>query len=77
MARYVFCLKLRKFGFFPCDTYLFSWHAFQKQWWEFKSKHMDKVLFFKVRISSTVFNVGEIMLISVVQVLNAISLLLV
>lgn len=20
----------------------------QKQWWEFKSKHMDKVLFFKV-----------------------------
>lgn len=23
-------------------------HLLQRQWWEFKSKHMDKVLFFKV-----------------------------
>ncbi|XP_020276973.1 DNA mismatch repair protein MSH6-like isoform X2 [Asparagus officinalis] len=33
--------------FLPCD-FLKSLSGGQKQWWEFKSKHMDKVLFFKV-----------------------------
>jgi hypothetical protein len=35
----------------------------QRQWWDFKSKHMDKVLFFKVLI-------GYVLLVSLVQSLQ-------